>query len=810
VEIELANLKIVIVGAGIAGTGLADELTQLGQRDVTVVDQGPIWKTGGATSHAPGLVTRTSTSKMMHRFADYTITKLLSMDVDGDPCFYPVGSIEVALTPERLNYLVRRTEFAASWGFSAEMLSPEECANLNPLLDPTTFIGGFHTTGEGIGKALRGAQAQGERAQSNGATFIGNTTVTGIETVGSKVTGVKTSTGVIAADLVVIAAGGWGNSIAATAGVVLPLVSMEHQYVVTEPVSVLAKGRDGDASVPFVRIWEAGTYVRDEGDKAGVGSFNHRALPVSDSAMVNNASTLEDPSKLPFTQVDWDEAWGETLEVMPVLSGLKYEQAYNGVFPYASDGLPLMGPAPSVDGLWILECLWATHSIGAARSLAQAICGIAPDIDFAPGDLTRFDDAELVPADYAKRCDNAYIDTYAIHHPAEPSTSPRGVRMSPFYDEQEKLGAAFFDTAGWERPRWYQSNSGLLAGRSVPARDEWSSKFWSPIAGAEHLRTREVAGIFDMTSLRRITVTGPDAGAFLDRAAARNVARGTGSVTYTMLLDQNGGIVSDVTISQLAEDRFLVGGNSPRDEVWLKSISSGFDVQITDITSGTTCVAVWGPAARDILSPITATDLTNETFKYFSAKETSVAGVDVTAVRVSYVGELGWELSCDVSDGKKLWNSVMEQATKVGAIPAGRSALTSLRLEKGYRAWGSDMSREDTPTSAGLEFAVRADGDHIGLSAPAKPATRRLRTLQLTDVDLVPTVSQPVFIGDRNVGYVTSAEFGWSVGAPVALAWLPIGTNEGDTVSISCGGRKVGAVVMPDAVFDPTGSRIRV
>jgi glycine cleavage system aminomethyltransferase T/glycine/D-amino acid oxidase-like deaminating enzyme len=807
----LANLKIVIVGAGIAGTGLADELTQLGQRDVTVVDQGPIWKTGGATSHAPGLVTRTSTSKMMHRFADYTITKLLSMDVSGQPCFYPVGSIEVALTQERLNYLVRRTEFAASWGFSAEMLSPEECANLNPLLDSSTFIGGFHTTGEGVGKALRGAQAQGERAQSNGAVFIGNTTVTGIATSGSKVTGVQTATGVIPADLVVIAAGGWGNSIAATAGVVLPLVSMEHQYAVTEPLAVLAKGRDGDASVPIVRIYEAGTYVRDEGDKAGIGSFNHRAIPVSDSNMVNNAAKLEDPSKLPFTQVDWDQAWSETLEVMPVLSGVKYEQAYNGVFPYSADGFPLMGPAPSVDGLWVLECLWATHSIGAARSLAQAICGIAPDIDFAPADLTRFDDAELVPADYAQRCDNAYIDTYAIHHPAEPSTSPRGVRMSPFYDEQEKLGAAFFDTSGWERPRWFESNAGLLAGLSAPARDAWSSKFWSPIAGAEHLKTREVAGIFDMTSLRRINVTGRDAAKFLNYAAARNVARGTGAVTYTMLLDHNGGIVSDVTISQLAEDRFFIGGNSPRDVVWLKSISAGYDVQIEDVTNGTTCIAVWGPQAREILAPITDTDLTNDTFKYFNAKETSVAGVAVTAVRVSYVGELGWELACSASGGTQLWNEIMKQANRVGAVPAGRSALTSLRLEKGYRAWGTDMSREDTPTSAGLDFAVRTDGEHLGLAAAsARVTTRRLRTLSLTDIETVPTIGQPIFMSGKNAGYITSAEFGWSVGHPVALGWLPAEIKEGESVQIHCGGTTVNAVVAPDAVFDPTGSRIRV
>ena len=800
----------MIVGAGIAGTGLADELTQLGQRDVTVVDQGPIWKTGGATSHAPGLVTRTSASKMMHRFADYTITKLVSMEVSGAPCFYPVGSIEVALTPERLNYLVRRTEFAASWGFSAEMLSPEECANLNPLLDPSTFIGGFHTTGEGVGKALRGAQAQGERAQSNGAVFFGNTTVTGIATTGSKVTGVQTATGVIPADLVVIAAGGWGNSIAATAGVVLPLVSMEHQYAVTEPVSVLAKGRDGDASVPIVRIYEAGTYVRDEGDKAGVGSFNHRAIPVTDSVMVSNAANLEDPSKLPFTQLDWDQAWAETLEIMPVLSGLKYEQAYNGVFPYSSDGLPLMGPTPSVDGLWVLECLWATHSIGAARSLAQAICGIAPDIDFAPADLTRFDDAELIQADYEQRCDNAYIDTYAIHHPAEPSTSPRGVRLSPFYDEQEKLGAAFFDTSGWERPRWFESNAGLLAELSVPARDSWSSKFWSPIAGAEHLKTREIAGVFDMTSLRRINVTGSDAAKFLNYAAARNVARGTGTVTYTMLLDNNGGIVSDVTISQLSENRFFIGGNSPRDVVWLKSISAGYDVHIEDVTNATTCIAVWGPQAREILAPITDTDLTNDTFKYFTAKETSVAGVAVTAVRVSYVGELGWELACDASGGTQLWKEIMKQATKFGAIPAGRSALTSLRLEKGYRAWGSDMSREDTPTSAGLEFAVRSDGEHIGLSAANRETGRRLRTLQLREVDLVPTAGQPLFISGKNAGYITSAEFGWSIGYPIALGWLPADAAQGDVVQVSCGGRVVDAEVMADTVFDPTGSKIRI
>ena len=802
--------KIVIIGAGIAGTGLADELTQLGETDVTVIDQGPIWRTGGATSHAPGLMTRTSTSKMMHLFADYTIEKLMTMSVDGMPSFYPVGSIEIAQSQERLDYLVRRTEFAASWGFKAQMLSPEECAKLNPLLDPAYFIGGFYTQREGIGKALCAAQAQGERAQANGAKFIGNTRVLGIETTESKVTGVKTADQVIPADLVVIAAGGWGKGIAATAGAIFPMVAMEHQYAVTEPVAVLAPGRDGDASLPFVRHWEGGIYVRDEGDKAGIGSFNHRALPVTDDEMKTNSNTREDPSKLPFTQVDWDPAWEETLKVMPVLRGLKYEQAYNGVFPYSSDGLPLMGEVPNVSGLWALECVWATHSVGAARSLAQAICGIAPTIDFAPGDLARFDEIELSKPDFEQRCDNAYVDTYAIHHPAEPSASPRNVRFSPFFSDQEALGAKFFDTSGWERPRWYETNAALIAGKKLPARDEWSSRHGSAISAGEHLKTRETAGIFDMTSLRRIDVTGPDAAKFLSYVAARNVDRSVGTATYTLLLDHHGGIVSDVTISRLAQDRYLVGGNSPRDVIWLKSHIRNHRVTVTDVTNVTCCVAVWGPAAREILAPITDTDLTNETFKYFNAKETTVGGVPVAAVRVSYVGELGWELSTSASNGVRLWREVMKQATKFDAIPVGRGALTSLRLEKGYRAWGSDMSREDSALEAGLDFAVRTnDGEHIGVTETREP-TRKLRTLRLLGDEIVPTVSQPILQDGKPVGYVTSAEFGWSVGAPIALGWVPAGANEGDSFQISCGGNLLEATIAPDALFDAEGQRIRV
>ena len=802
----MSSRKIVVIGAGIAGTGVADELTQLGERNVTVIDQGPLFKTGGATSHAPGLITRTSASRMMHLMADYTIEKLMSFDLDGLPCYLPVGAIELAQTEERLNYLVRRSEYAQSWGFEGRILSSEECAQLNPLLDPSSFIGGYHTTREGIGKALRGAEAQARRAMANGATFIGDTRILGIETRDSHVTGVRTSNGVIEADLIVLAAGAWGRGIAATAGIVLPAVAMEHQYAITESLPELAAYKDGDADLPFIRHWEGGIYVRNERDRAGIGSFEHKALPVTDELMAD--TNRPDPSKFPLTMVDWEDGWNETVKVMPALRNATLVDSYNGVFPYSPDGMPLLGETPGLSGLWTVECVWATHSIGAARSVAQAICGIAPSIDFAPGDNSRYDNVELEKSLYETRCDNAYVDTYAIHHPAEPSHSPRNIRASAFYAEQKALGAAFFDTSGWERPRWYDCNQALVNGIDFPTRDTWSSQHWSPIIAAEHLQVRKTAGVFDMTSLRRITVTGPDAAKFLSHMAAKSVDKAVGSVTYTLFLDPTGGIVSDVTICRLSEDRFLVGGNSQRDTYWLQDHAAGFDVVIRDITMDTNCIAVWGPVARELMQPLTESDLSNGAFKYFSCQEILVAGIPVTAVRVSYVGELGWEFTVDNSNAVALWNAIVKRAKEVDAIPAGRGALTSLRIEKGYRAWGTDMSREDFPCEAGLNFAIAQSGNHIGLANTNSAQRRTLRTLKLENCGIIPTVGQPVRSNGHTVGYITSCEYGWSVGHPVAYAWLS--PTAGSDVEIMCAGEVVRGTVTADATFDPEGSRIRI
>ena len=806
----MSKRKILVIGAGIAGTAVADELALLGETDITVVDQGPLFKTGGATSHAPGLMTRTSPSEMMFGLANYTIDKLMAMDVDGQPCFHDVGAIEIATTPERWNYLQRRREFARSWGFDGRIISSEESASLNPLLEPSAILGGYHTTGEGIGKALRGAQAQGLRAMSNGVKFVGDTQVLRIVTVNDTVTGIETATGFMPADLVILAAGSWGKGLAASAGVVLPMVAMEHQYAITADIPVIADQAQFDTSLPFIRHFDGGVYMRNEGAGVGIGSFNHKALPLSDDEMVNGNPRRHDPSMFDWTPEDWTDAWAETVAVMPALNGVELITKYNGVFPYTPDGYPLLGPTPKVAGLWTIECVWATHAVGAARSVAEMIVGQEPSVDITPADIARFDGPELSRRDYEERCDHSYVDTYAIHHPAEPSASPRGVRLSTFYAEQKDMGAAFFDTSGWERPRWYEANSSRVNALTIPARDSWSSQHWSPIIAAEHLATRDALGVFDMTSLRRIQVTGPDALKLLNHLASRNVDRPIGTATYAMFLNDGGRIVSDVTISRLAEDRFLVGGNSARDELWLKRHVEGLDVHVQDVTAGTSCIAVWGPAARDALAQISDADISNEAFPYFSAQEIDVAGVAVTAVRVSYVGELGWELNCNADVAPRLWSAIMRETQRVGGVAAGRGALTSLRIEKGYRAWGTDMSRGDTPFEAGVDFAVRPNESHLGVEAASQAKVRRrLRTIRMDDVTTVPTVAQPVLRDGRAIGNITSAEFGWSVGAPLAYAWLPTDVAEGDSVTVSCAGIELPATVVADVQFDPHGDRIR-
>ena len=336
--------------------------------------------------------------------------------------------------------------------------------------------------------------------------------------------------------------------------------------------------------MPIVRHHDAGLYYRDHGDRVGIGSFNHRRLPVAATGL-DTHERREDGIVYAFTAEDFAEPWELTCELMPALRETTLERSFNGVFAFTPDGYPLIGEHPDLRGFWVGESVWVTHSAGVGRVLAETIIDGAPSIDASPADLSRFERPELDPAVFEARCDDSYRDVYAVHHPAEGHTSARDLRFSPFEPRQRELGAAFFDTAAWERPRWYEANARLVDAATVPPRDEWSSRYWSPIAIAEHLAVRERAGLFDMTALTRIEVSGPGAEAFLAWMVAGRIDRPVGTVTYSLLLDVRGGIRSDITVARVAEDRFVIGANGPRDLAWLRRhLPPDGSVTVTDLT----------------------------------------------------------------------------------------------------------------------------------------------------------------------------------------------------------------------------------
>lgn len=807
--------RIVIIGAGVVGVALADELTERGETDVLVVDKGPLWATGGSTSHAPGLVSRTSPSKMMQLLADHTIAKFASLDLEGAPCLLPVGTLEVALTEERLTELRRRQAFTTSWGWKGELIAPEAAVERWPILDGTLLVGAYATADEGLAVAMRAVEAQARRAIGRGARFEGGTTVTGIAHRDGRATGVVTGSGEIPADVVVCCAGVWGPAIARSVGLTLPMVAFEHQYVVTSPVAALAANAEREATMPIVRHHDAGVYVRDHGDRVGIGSFAHRRLPVAIDDL-DRHERREDGLSYAFTPEDFTEPWERTCELFPALRETTFERAFNGVFAFTPDGYPLVGEHPDLDGLWVGESVWVTHSAGVARVIAEVLTGQPPWIDASPADLTRFEQVELATAVIEARCDDSYRDVYEVHHPSEGHSSARDLRFSPFEPRQRALGAAWFDAGGWERPRWFEANAPLVPDLGgLPERDAWASRFWSPIEGAEHVAVRERAGLVDLTPLTRIEIAGPGAQAFLLAMTAGRVDRPVGTVTYTVMLDASGGIRSDVTVARLTPDRFLIGANGPRDVAWLRVAARrrGDAVTVREVTAGTSVLGLWGPAAPAILASVSDADLSQRGFPYLSVRELWVGEVPAVATRISYAGETGWELLATADLGLRLWDVLWGAGQERGLTAVGRAAFGTLRLEKGYRAWSADLSPEFGPDESGLGFTVREGDGFRGAEGLARrrdegPAPRRLVTLAF-EGQQPPTGGEPVLVGGDPVGYVTSAGYGWTVGHAVGLAWVAEALSPGDAVEVSYLGARLLARIAPDVLVDPAGDRLR-
>lgn len=834
--------RVVIIGAGIVGCALADELTARGWTDVTVLEQGPLFATGGSSSHAPGLVFQTNPSKTMTEFAAYTVRKYAGLTLGGRPCFNQVGGLEVATTPERWQDLHRKHGWAEAWGVPAELVGPERCAELWPLLDPAKILGGLHTPTDGLAWALRCAEAQARRAIDRGARFLAHHRVVGVDRRGGRVTGVRATTGdgtteTFPADVVVCAAGFWGPAVGALAGVTVPLLPLAHQYAKTGPVRALAGDCDEQAEAvrPILRHQDRDLYFRQHADRLGIGSYAHRPMPVRQDEIAAKATGM--PSVQAFTPEDFEPSWRDAVELMPALAETKVEEGVNGIFSFTPDGFPLIGEAPDLAGFWVAEAVWVTHSAGVARAVAECLVDGHPTADLHECELGRFEPARLSPAYIEERGRQNFIEVYDVVHPLQPMESPRPLRTAPFYVRQRELGAFFLEGGGWERPHWFAANAAALDAlvRRPPApgetvgdgtlpaqdrhvgrtlRDEWASRYWSPIAAAEAIATRERVALYDLTPLTRIEVSGPGALGLLQYLTTNDVDRPVGSVTYTLLLDPGGGVRSDLTVARLGEELFQVGANGNPDVAWLARHARDWPepVHVRDITAGTCCIGVWGPRARDLVQPLTDIDLSNDAFPYFAARTGYVGQVPVTALRVSYVGELGWELYATADLGLKLWDLLWRAGERIGAAAAGRAAFDSLRLEKGYRRAGVDMTTEHNPYEAGLGFAVRRDKDFVGRAAlegvTAETVRRRLVPL-LTE--RVVMGREPVYAEGRKgaVGYVTSAAFGHTIGRAIAYAWLPAELAEpGTNVTVAYFGRPVAAQVAAEPLYDPERAKI--
>jgi len=807
--------RVVVIGGGVVGAALIDELTARGWDQITLLDQGDLPAAGGSTSHAPGLVFQASGSKTMTELARYTVDKFCSLDVDGEPCFLQVGGLEIATTPERATELHRRHGWLTAWGVEAFLLSAAEAAARYPLLDPDVVLGGLFVPTDGIAKAVRAVDAQIRRATSRGAKVLSRHEVLDITVTDGRVTGVVTDRGDIPADIVVCCAGIWGPVIAAKVGMTLPLTPLAHQLAWTSAVPALA-GRTQEAVLPILRHQDQDLYYRERFEGIGIGYYGHRPMPIraEEIARLDEAEVM--PSVLSFTDEDFAEAWKQTQALLPSTRDSEIVEGINGLFSFTTDNMPLIGESPDVSGFWVAEAVWVTHSAGVARAVAELLVdGYCSSFDLHECDVNRFEQHQLAP-DYvlARDCQN-FVEVYDIIHPLQPAQNLRPLRTSPFHQRQSELGGVFLEANGWERPQWYEANASLVAGRETPAPNDWAARFWSPIVAAEAKYTREAVALYDMTALKRLEVTGPNAAAFLNELVTGDVDKSVRSVTYCLLLDADGGIRSDVTVARLATDRYQIGANGNLDLDWLRRrLPSDGSVQVRDITAGTCCIGLWGPWAREVIQPLTETDFSNEGFKYFRAKQAYVGTVPVTALRLSYVGELGWELYTTADMGATLWDTLWQAGQPHGIIAAGRGAFNSLRLEKGYRSFGADMTYEHDPYEAGLGFAVKLDkGDFVGKEALTKRMdniSRKLTCLTLADRSAIVMGKEPVYSGDKAVGYVTSAAYGYTIGRGIAYAWLPVElTDVGTEVQIGYFDQRVAAVVTAEPLIDPKMERIR-
>ncbi|MGZ8581425.1 MAG: GcvT family protein, partial [Actinomycetota bacterium] len=680
---------------------------------------------------------------------------------------------------------------------------------------------------DGAGKGVKIVEALARKAQSAAVGFEGGVTVIGFDIRAGRVHGVQTDRGSVECERVLLCAGIWGPTVGALAGVPIPLVAVQHQLVWTDPIPELS-GMDGDAwaQQPVVRHQDMSLYFRQRDDHYGVGNYRHEPI-VTPQHDIRRPGLSMQPSLMPFTPRDFDLCETEAARVFPALAGhmrpTNPARTLNGMFSFTPDAGSIVGESASVRGFWVCEAVWVTHAGGMARQAVEWMVEGSPSYDLAEADANRFYPFQTSTPYVLERGKQQYREVYDIIHPLQQPSKPRGLKLTPFYERHRELGAEFFQGAGWERPQWFNANRELVGGvtHEWARRSGWAARGWSPEVGAEHLATRQGVALFDITPFAKFDVTGPDALAYLERVFANRIDRPIGSVVYTAALTERGGIRLDLTVTRKGQNRFRVvtgGGSGHHDEAFLRSqIRDGERVHITVRTGSLFALGLWGPRARDVLSAVTDVDVSNEAFPYLTARYLSIGEVTpVWAQRISYAGELGWELYGQIAMGQRAWDVLWEAGREHDLVAAGGGAFDSLRLEKGYRLWAQDIDTEHDPLAAGLGFAVRWDKDFTGKAAleairEAGGPAQWLSCLTLDDDRAVVMGKEPMWHEGRVVSYVTSANYGYSIGRGIVYGYLPAELAvEGTPVEVEYFGERLAATVTNDPLWDPKGERQKV
>ena len=817
------HARAVIIGGGVVGCSVAYHLAKLGWKDVVLLERKQL--TCGTTWHAAGLIAQLRATQNMTKLAKYSQSLYTTLEAETGVAtgFKQNGSITVALTEARMEELRRGAAMARAFDVEIEEISPADILAKYPGLETKDVVGGVYLDKDGQADPVNITQALAKGARAMGAKIIEGIKVTDVQTQNGRATGVMTEHGPIAADYVVNCGGMWAREIGKMAGVTVPLHACEHFYIVTEQVEGLSR------NLPVLRVPDECAYYKEDAGKLLLGAFEPVAKPWGGQGIPDNFEF----DSLPDDFDHFEPILEKAIHRLPVLETAGIQTFFNGPESFTPDDRYLLGEAPECRNFFVaagFNSVGIQSAGGAGKVLAEWMDAGEPQVDLWDVDIRRMQPFQNNRHYLSARVTETLGLLYADHFPYRQFASARNIRRTPLHDRLQQNGACFGELSGWERANWFLPEAERAAGKSADYVYSWGRQNWFDYAADEHRAVREAAGLFDLSTFGKIRVMGRDAEAVLNRICGADICVPAGQIVYTQFLNQRGGIEADVTVSRLSETEFLVitpAATIRRDMSWIKRhIPDGADCYAIDMTASEAAIAVMGPQARNILQPLTDTSMANADFAFGQFKTLHMGMAEVRAHRISYVGELGWEVYVSADMAVHVFDQIMASGADKGLRLAGMHVLDSCRIEKAFRHFGHDISDEDHVLEAGLGFAVKTEkqtskfGDFIGrdavLAKKQQGLQKRMLQFQLQDAEPLLYHNEPILRDGQIVGYLTSGNYGHHLGGAIGMGYVPCPDGEtgaemlSSSYEIDVAGTKIAAIASLKPLLDPKAERMKM